>query len=115
MLPAIQIPAVLRNIANVFFLVGQRITNGTKDRYWGVQMVLPASGVCCESAQRLQRQRFPMDKAPLLPLWDCTMAQNCHCRYQHLPERRSSKDQCGRIFLELDGPDRRASDDQDGV
>lgn len=112
MLPAIQVPTVLRNLANVLFLVGQRISIRTKDRYWGVQIVPPDSGAWCESARRLQGQRFPTDKAPLLPLWDCTMAQNCHCRYRHLSERRSDQSPCGRIFLELDGPDRRTNDDR---
>lgn len=107
MLPTIQIPVLLRNLANIFLGIGQRITNGTKDCYWGVQMIPPESGTCCKSARHLKGRRFSMDKAPLLPLWDCTMAQDCRCRYRQLPERRSHKDQPGRIFLELDGLDRR--------
>lgn len=110
MLPTIQVPALLRNLANIFSGIGQRIVDNTRDRYWGVQMVPPESGACCQSAQHLRGRRFPMDKAPLLPLWDCTMAQDCRCRYRRLPERRRNKEQTGRFFLELDGPDRRDHD-----
>ena len=44
-------------------------------------------GRACQTARRLQGQRFLASEAPRLPLADCDSA-TCACRYQHYEDRR---------------------------
>ena len=43
---------------------------------------------CCAAAKRIKGDVFLAAHAPLLPLGGCTQTEKCHCRYQHLADRR---------------------------
>jgi hypothetical protein len=44
----------------------------------------------CQAAQDNQRERYLSAEAPLLPLDQCDLPDQCDCRYQHYEDRRDS-------------------------
>jgi hypothetical protein len=51
-----------------------------------------ASGECCHAAKLLQGVRLLAAEATTLPLPECTMPDQCRCRFQKHADRRSSDD-----------------------
>jgi len=43
----------------------------------------------CQAAQDNQRERYLSAEAPLLPLDQCDLPDQCECRYQHYEDRRA--------------------------
>jgi hypothetical protein len=67
----------------------------TQDRkYPAVTIAMPAKR--CEVVSTLAGQRILALKAPRLPMADCTMPDQCRCRFQKYADRR--EDEQGRRF-----------------
>ena len=59
-------------------------------RYAAVSIV--TTGDCCELVKALSGVKILAAEAPLvLPLPDCTMPEQCRCRYKKYPDRRSGE------------------------
>jgi hypothetical protein len=52
--------------------------------------IVPAR-TCCRASTKLLKQRFLTREAPLLPLKDCTLSEQCQCRYQKHEDRRKQR------------------------
>jgi hypothetical protein len=80
--------------------------------YWGVTL----RGKQCDALRPYLGKKFPLDRAPALPLPGCK-ARRCQCRYQGLVERRraqrrSGTDQRRTVRLDANHPDRRSGKDR---
>lgn len=54
--------------------------------YWAVAI---AAGVrCCAAVQEKQGKRYLLAEAPRVPLPDCSMPQDCMCRFRKSTDRR---------------------------
>jgi hypothetical protein len=60
-----------------------------KAGYWGKQFIAASSARICPSAQKRNGKRYPLHKAPHLPLKNCN-SELCQCWFKFLAERRSS-------------------------
>ena len=47
---------------------------------------------CCEAAKAVAGQRKLLADAPRLPLAECTMSDQCKCRYQKHTDRREEEE-----------------------
>jgi hypothetical protein len=63
-------------------------------KYSAVTIV--ARGPCCRAVNALEGKRLLSNRAPLLPVPDCTMPEECRCRFQKYSDRREDED--GRRF-----------------
>lgn len=93
----------LLGIAVVFFLVwlflrrrGNKsepaettVDDATKSVYHAVSIKFDRNA--CEAAQKMSGRRFLSSAAPRLPLPECDVLE-CHCRFAHHEDRRSSED-----------------------
>jgi hypothetical protein len=93
----------LLGIAVVFFLVwlflrrrGNKsepaettVDDATKSAYHAVSIKFDRNA--CEAAQKMSGRRFLSSAAPRLPLPECDVLE-CHCRFAHHEDRRSSED-----------------------
>ena len=59
-----------------------------------VTIVMPAK--CCTAVSALEGVRILASRAPKLPMPDCTMPDQCRCRFQKFTDRR--EDEEGRRF-----------------
>lgn len=61
----------------------------TKGNPWhSVSLVTKAKS--CEAARACQGKRFLSNKAPRLPLAECTVPDSCPCAYKHHDDRRGN-------------------------
>jgi hypothetical protein len=67
--------------------------------FGGVSIV--SGDYCCPAAKSLQGHRLLTDKAPKLPLADCTGQSQCKCHYKKYSDRRDAEDE--RRFYENAG------------
>jgi hypothetical protein len=51
---------------------------------------------CCKGVSALEGMMFPATRAPKLPMTDCTMPDQCHCKFKKYIDRHD--DDQGRRF-----------------
>lgn len=49
---------------------------------------ISSTGVCCLAAKNVAGKRFLMRAAPRLPLAECSMPENCACKFRKNSDRR---------------------------
>ncbi|MFZ2509225.1 MAG: hypothetical protein WAW79_12220 [Steroidobacteraceae bacterium] len=50
------------------------------------------TGNCCSAVESLKGAKSLAVEAPMLPLKDCSMPQQCQCRFKKYADRRSDED-----------------------
>lgn len=63
----------------------------TGGRLFAAVTVVPGTP-CCHAARALAKERLLADRAPRLPLPDCSQPDVCNCTYEKHDDRRSGKD-----------------------
>jgi hypothetical protein len=66
---------------------------------------------CCAAVREQSQTRYLCNKAPMLPLPDCSNASQCRCKYRHWQDRRQEDRRAlkwGIASLYFNGADRRS-------